>query len=234
MPAGPSMSGSPRPQPRCRWPRRMPRTWPRTSPAKRSRCMAESASPGNTICICTIGAHWPARRISATRRSIARPWRNRCWPDARFAGIFHTRGIFHIRTSAAARLGRGALFSTSTELGFQLAQHLVGVHRIEILAHSLDFAAADLAQEVIAILVGLAALHLGERLGLDRHAIALRRYSLHTQRKRAVNRGPELAEQLDELGLVPGSRQREVSLDPPGRRITERIQRGAGIAGVQV
>src|SRR4029077_1401340 len=95
-------------------------------------------------------------------------------------------------------------------------------------------AAADFAQEVVAILVSLAALHLGERLGLDGHAIALCRHSLDPQRKRAVNRGTELTEQLDELCLVPGSRQREISLYPPGRRITERIQRGGCIAGVQV
>src|SRR5208282_4274175 len=164
--AGRSTSGWPKPQPRCRWPRRMPRTWPRTSPAKRSRCMAESALPGSTTCICTIAARSPARRISATHRSIARPWRNRCSPDARREGR-HARSTLrtkHTTKRAAARSGPRLFI-------FQLAQHFVGVHRIEILAHGLDLPAANFAQKVIAILVGLAALHLGERLGLDRDAI---------------------------------------------------------------
>src|SRR5579872_1319295 len=101
-----------------------------------------------------------------------------------------------------------------------LAEHLVGVHRIQILSHRLDFAASDLAQKMIAVLIGLAALHFGEGLGLDGHPIALRRHSLDLEREGAVNRGAELTEELDELRLAPGSREREVALYPPGCRIT--------------
>ena len=84
--------------------------------AKRSRCTAASASPGSTTCICTIAAHWPARRISATRRCIARPWRSRCWPDARFAGIFPTD--FPDTNESRSPIGPRLSFSTSTNWVF--------------------------------------------------------------------------------------------------------------------
>jgi len=53
------------------------------------------------------------------------------------------------------------------------AEHLVGVHRVEIFAHGLDLAVAHHTQEVVAVLIGLAVFHLRVRFGLGSDPITL-------------------------------------------------------------
>ncbi len=74
---------------------------------------------------------------------------------------------------------RGPIVAPFLRAGEALAaEHVVGVHSVEVLAHRLDLAVADLNQEMVLILVDLAIGMLAIGLGLYSHPISLGNYSL--------------------------------------------------------
>src|SRR5690242_11163810 len=99
---------------------------------------------------------------------------------------------------------------------FLAAQHVVRVHRVEILFHLRDFAVAHDEQEMVLVLVSLAVLHLRVRFGLDRDAIAFGSAGDWRYAHPAINARSKLAHHSAELRLCLGSGKWEIARNPPG------------------
>src|SRR5216683_250233 len=107
---------------------------------------------------------------------------------------------FPSRLLAAAR-GRRGCATTGLGMRFTLerialrsgAEHVGGVHRVEIFLDRLNLAVTHHEEKVIEVLVGLAVFHLGIRFGLDRDPLALGCYAFGGEPETTVNLGSQCA-----------------------------------------
>src|SRR5216683_2367975 len=123
---------------------------------------------------------------------------------------------FPSRLLAAAR-GRRGCATTGLGMRFTLerialrsgAEHVGGVHRVEIFLDRLNLAVTHHEEKVIEVLVGLAVFHLGIRFGLDRDPLALGCYAFGGEPETTVN--------LEASAPPPFPRIAPSSLSPKGR-----------------
>src|ERR671936_1632328 len=108
-------------------------------------------------------------------------------------------------------------------------QHFFRMEGVEVLAHGLNLAVADLKQEVIQVVVDLAAGRFPIRFGFYRHPVALGREALRGHAQPLGHCGPKPVEQLRQLRLGLGASLRKrvgLACDPPGGAVSHQRQGG--------